>query len=44
MPMVETSVAVATPPTTAARITKGSAIAGSATRKARADSVRGSRA
>ena len=30
MPMVETSVAVATPSTTAARITKGSATAGSA--------------
>jgi hypothetical protein len=30
MPMVETSVAVATPSTTAARMTKGSATAGSA--------------
>ncbi|MDT4860700.1 hypothetical protein FQZ97_952750 [compost metagenome] len=31
MPMVDTSVAVATPSTTAARITKGSSTAGSAT-------------
>ena len=36
MPMVETSVAVATPPTTAPRITNGSASAGSAIRKLRA--------
>ena len=35
MPIVETSVAVATPSTTAARITKGRAIAGNAIRKAR---------
>ncbi|MET4762454.1 hypothetical protein ABH975_005535 [Bradyrhizobium ottawaense] len=35
MPMVETSVAVATPSTTAARMTKGSAIAGIAMTKAR---------
>ena len=35
MPMVETSVAVATPSTTAARITKGSASAGSAMTKVR---------
>ncbi len=35
MPMVETSVAVATPSTTAARITNGSASAGSATRRLR---------
>jgi hypothetical protein len=31
MPMVDTSVAVATPSTTAARMTKGRAMAGSAT-------------
>ena len=35
MPMVDTSVAVATPSTTAARMTNGSASAGSAIRKAR---------
>ena len=34
MPMVETSVAVATPSITAARITKGSAMAGIAIRNA----------
>ena len=37
MPMVDTSVAVATPSITAARITKGSAIAGIAIRKRPAD-------
>jgi len=35
MPMVETSVAVATPSTTAARITNGKAMAGSAMRRLR---------
>ena len=34
MPIVETSVAVATPPTTAARMTNGRAMAGSAMRNA----------
>jgi len=35
MPMVDTSVAVATPSTTAARMTNGSASAGTETTKAR---------
>ena len=37
MPSVDTSVAVATPSTTAARITNGSSTAGSATSSAAAD-------
>ncbi|MNT93767.1 hypothetical protein D3C72_2353160 [compost metagenome] len=40
MPMVETSVAVATPSTTAARITKGRATAGSAIMKKRPISLK----
>ena len=44
MPMVETSVAVATPSTTAARITNGSASAGSAIDEGAADLGRRRRA
>src|SRR5271170_9890 len=43
MPIVETSVAVATPLTTAARITKGSAKAGSAATKLRQMTAEGAR-
>ena len=43
MPMVETSVAVATPSTTAARITKGKASAGRAMTKSRNTDAQGAR-
>ena len=44
MPIVETSVAVATPSTTALRIRKGSAIAGNATIKVLRTTENGARA